>query len=86
MALLVNAGADPTLVAWEDFPSWLSLRRFCLLIWASLLTQEFKNHGLEPFDPSNEMFNPNEHDAKFEVQDPQKEAGTVAMLLKVRGC
>ncbi|KAG9141291.1 hypothetical protein Leryth_001757 [Lithospermum erythrorhizon] len=41
--------------------------------------------GVEKFDPLNEQFDPNKHNAMFQVPNPSKPAGTVAAVLKA-GC
>lgn len=46
--------------------------------------QVFKQHGMLQFDPTGSKFDPNLHNAMFEVPDPSKEAGTVAVVTKVR--
>lgn len=43
----------------------------------------FKRHGLISLNPKGEKFNPNEHQAVFESQDPTKEPGTVSEVCKV---
>lgn len=43
----------------------------------------FKRHGLLQINPVGEKFNPNEHHAMFETEDPQKEPGTVAVVTKI---
>ncbi|ETS79075.1 hypothetical protein PFICI_08928 [Pestalotiopsis fici W106-1] len=42
-----------------------------------LMLQTLTKHGLERFDPANEKFNPNEHEATFMTPQPDKEDGTV---------
>lgn len=42
-----------------------------------------KKHGLYSLNPHGEKFNPNEHQAMFEVPDPSKEPGTVGEVCKV---
>ncbi|CAM6129234.1 unnamed protein product [Calypogeia fissa] len=46
------------------------------------LLQVFKKHGLEKYQSLGEQFDPNRHSAVFEVQDPTKSPGTVALELK----
>ncbi|SCU79878.1 LAFA_0B06216g1_1 [Lachancea sp. 'fantastica'] len=36
-----------------------------------------KKHGIEKLDPLGENFDPNKHEATFELPDPKKEPGTV---------
>lgn len=36
-----------------------------------------KKHGIEKLDPIGEVFDPNKHEATFELPQPDKEAGTV---------
>lgn len=43
----------------------------------------FKKFGLEKYDPTNEEFDPNRHNAVFQVPDASKPAGQVAVVLKV---
>ena len=42
-----------------------------------ILLSTLKKHGLERFDPINEKFNPNEHEATFMAPMPDKENNTV---------
>lgn len=46
------------------------------------LLQVLKENGVEQYDPTGEPFDPNLHQALFELEDPSKEAGTVAMVTK----
>lgn len=39
--------------------------------------------GVEKFDPTNEQFDPNRHNAVFQIPDASKPPGTVAAVLKV---
>lgn len=43
----------------------------------SILMNTLAKHGIERFDASGELFNPNKHEATFEVPQPDKEPGTV---------
>ncbi|KAM7208476.1 GrpE domain containing protein [Naviculisporaceae sp. PSN 640] len=43
----------------------------------NIMIETLKKHGLERFDPINEKFNPNEHDATFMAPMPDKEHHTV---------
>lgn len=54
-----------------------------LICSAFPLRQVFKRHGLERSDPLGAAFDPNHHNAVFEVEDPSKPAGTVAHVMKV---
>jgi len=47
------------------------------------LIQAFKANGLERYESLGEAFDPNLHSAVFEVEDPSKPPGTVAVVLKV---
>lgn len=47
------------------------------------LHQVFKRNGLEKVDPLNEKFNPNYHEALFQQEIPNKEAGTVVVVSKI---
>ncbi|SCV05786.1 LANO_0H15148g1_1 [Lachancea nothofagi CBS 11611] len=42
-----------------------------------------KKHGIEKLDPMGETFDPNKHEATFELPDPQKEPGTVFHVQQV---
>ncbi|KAK4576008.1 hypothetical protein RGQ29_026810 [Quercus rubra] len=46
------------------------------------LGEVFKKFGLEKFDPTNEPFDPNSHNAVFQMPDASKPPGTVAVVLK----
>ncbi|KAH6835637.1 Co-chaperone GrpE family protein [Perilla frutescens var. hirtella] len=46
------------------------------------LTEVFKKFGLEKYDPTNEEFDPNRHNAVFQVPDASKPAGHVSVVLK----
>jgi len=43
----------------------------------------FSKHGVERFDPTDQPFDPNLHEARFEVPMPDKEPGTVVVVTKV---
>ena len=48
------------------------------------LNQVFKRHGLEQINPvNNEKFDPNIHDALFQVPAPDKDPNTVMVVQKV---
>ena len=47
--------------------------------------QVFKKNGLVGYDPQGEAFDPNLHNAVFEVKDGSQPEGTVASVMKVRG-
>lgn len=46
------------------------------------LVEVFKKHGVEKYDPTNEPFDPNRHNAVFQMPDSSKPPGTVAVVLK----
>ncbi|KAL5729785.1 GrpE protein 2 [Ranunculus cassubicifolius] len=46
------------------------------------LLEVFRKFGLEKYDPINEQFDPNRHNAVFQMPDASKPAGTVASVLK----
>lgn len=48
-----------------------------LKMTSDILMNTLKKHGLERFDPTNEKFNPNEHEATFMAPQPDKENNTV---------
>ncbi|KAL6076461.1 GrpE, mitochondrial [Balamuthia mandrillaris] len=45
-----------------------------------VLLDTFGRHGIKKFSPLGEKFDPNFHNALFQVQDPNKEPGTVMMV------
>lgn len=47
------------------------------------LHKVFAKHGLEKLDPLGKKFDPNFHEALFQIPDPGKEKGTVAVVQKV---
>ncbi|KAI8353392.1 GrpE nucleotide exchange factor, partial [Mortierella sp. GBAus27b] len=47
------------------------------------LLKTFKRYGVEPYDPINEKFDPNLHQANFQVPMPGKEPGTVFDVQKI---
>ncbi|KAJ8433042.1 hypothetical protein Cgig2_020609 [Carnegiea gigantea] len=46
------------------------------------LEEVFRKYGIEKYDPINEQFDPNRHNAVFQVPDNSKPPGTVAVVLK----
>lgn len=54
-----------------------------LTIYGYFLFQVFRKFGMEKFDPTNEQFDPHRHNAAFQIPDPSKPSGTVAVVLKV---
>lgn len=46
------------------------------------LLQNFERHGLKRFDPIGERFDPEFHEAMFEMPDPSRPAGTVAQVIE----
>ncbi|KAI3703014.1 hypothetical protein L6452_28768 [Arctium lappa] len=46
------------------------------------LAEVFKKFGVEKYDPTNEEFDPNRHNAVFQVPDSTKSPDTVAVVLK----
>ncbi|CAJ2639872.1 protein grpE-like [Trifolium pratense] len=46
------------------------------------LAEVLKKHGVEKFDPTNEPFDPNRHNAIFQIPDATKPPGTVGVVLK----
>ena len=45
--------------------------------------QVLRRNGVEPFRPEGEKFDPNQHEALFQLPDPSKEPGTVGVVTKV---
>ncbi|KRZ95956.1 GrpE -like protein, mitochondrial [Trichinella sp. T8] len=54
-----------------------------VLLTNTQLLKIFQKYGVTPVNPINEKFNPNFHEAVFEVPDPVKEPGTVAVVQKI---
>ncbi|KEH33928.1 putative GrpE nucleotide exchange factor [Medicago truncatula] len=46
------------------------------------LAEVLKKHGVEKYDPTNEPFDPNRHNAIFQIPDASKPPGTVGVVLK----
>lgn len=46
------------------------------------LAEVFRKFGVEKYDPTNEQFDPNRHNAVFQVPDASKPSGTIAAVLK----
>ncbi|KAM0061102.1 putative GrpE nucleotide exchange factor [Helianthus debilis subsp. tardiflorus] len=46
------------------------------------LVEVFKKFGVERYDPMNEQFDPNRHNAVFQVPDQSKPPNTVAAVMK----
>jgi molecular chaperone GrpE len=46
------------------------------------LAKVLEKHGVTKFDPSGEKFDPNLHQAMFEIADPSLPAGTVAQVMQ----
>ncbi|KAK7316797.1 hypothetical protein RJT34_00520 [Clitoria ternatea] len=46
------------------------------------LAEVLKKFGVEKFDPTNEAFDPNRHNAIFQIPDASKPPGTVGVVLK----
>ena len=60
------------------------LREVANITDSCLLLQAFRLNGVEPFRPEGEKFDPNQHEALFQLPDPSKEPGTVGVVTKVR--
>ena len=46
------------------------------------LLKVLEKHGVKRFDPMGEKFDPNVHQAMFEVPDPSSPAGTVVQVVQ----
>lgn len=53
-----------------------------VMMIGNVLQQNFNLHGLAQFSPDGAKFDPNMHEATFELDDDTKEAGTVADVVK----
>eukprot|EP00871_Galdieria_phlegrea_P001654 jgi/Galph1/248/GphlegSOOS_G4937.1 len=47
-----------------------------------LLQKVFNRHGIERYDPMGEKFDPNYHQAMFEIEDKEKESGIILSVAK----
>jgi molecular chaperone GrpE len=47
-----------------------------------LLVKAFSEHGLVSFGEKGEVFDPNKHDALFQIPDPSLEPGQLGQVLK----
>lgn len=56
----------------------------CPLPLAPVLPQVLAGEGVSRYDPAGEAFDPNRHNALFEVPDATKPPRTVAVVVKVR--
>merc|ERR1711971_970559 len=54
-----------------------------LQLTESQLLKVFSKHGLEQENPLGEKFDPNKHDALFQIPAPEKEANTVLDVQKI---
>ncbi|KFD62995.1 hypothetical protein M514_03619 [Trichuris suis] len=54
-----------------------------VLMTRTQLLKIFSRHGLTPLNPIGEKFDPNFHEAVFEVDDVKKDPGTVAIVQKM---
>ncbi|GLC54380.1 Mitochondrial matrix cochaperone [Pleodorina starrii] len=48
----------------------------------SIMMKVLKQHGVERYDPTGQAFDPNLHNALFDVPDPSKENNTIAIVTK----
>lgn len=48
----------------------------------NVLVKALNRHGVEEFSPEGEQFDPNLHQALYQVPDPSKEAGTIMRVEK----
>ncbi len=67
--------AHPACIAW-----------LCGLCVPGHAAQIFKQNGIEQYNPLGDKFDPNLHNALFQIPDPSKEVGTVASVTKVSPC
>eukprot|EP01134_Creolimax_fragrantissima_P005051 CFRG5051T1 len=51
-----------------------------LLMTKDELHKAFQEHGLQKFEPLGEPFDPNAHEAVFEMPDPTRDAGTIGSV------
>lgn len=54
-----------------------------LVLTRNSLQQVFKRHGLEPIEPLNSKFDPNEHEALFQKECADVEPGVVVEVTKI---
>lgn len=72
----------------EEVRSGVENSKFKMLYEGVRLTDEqliksFQTVGLKRINPIGEKFNPNLHEALFEIADPSQEAGSVGQVLSV---
>ena len=58
--------------------------KYKVVTYNAFSLQVFRKYGIEKYDPTNEAFDPNRHNAVFSLQDASKPPGTVAVVLKVQ--
>jgi molecular chaperone GrpE len=46
------------------------------------LLKTLDKHGVKKFDPLGERFDPNRHQAMYEIPDPSVPAGTIAQVMQ----
>lgn len=76
MQSLPENAQDPALIAMENG----------LKMVESELLNIFKKHGIEKIDPKHKKFDPNFHQAMFEIESSDHEPGTVLEVMQVGYC
>jgi molecular chaperone GrpE len=77
-----GGGPDAEEVDRDHALSLLRSLRDGVLLTDNVLMRVMKEHGVERYDPLGDKFDPNLHNALFEVPDGSKEPGTVAVVVK----
>eukprot|EP00475_Leptophrys_vorax_P036381 TRINITY_DN6141_c0_g1_i1.p3 TRINITY_DN6141_c0_g1~~TRINITY_DN6141_c0_g1_i1.p3 ORF type:complete len:188 (+),score=16.34 TRINITY_DN6141_c0_g1_i1:453-1016(+) len=77
-----GAGAEAAAAARDSDKLLQSLLDGVVMVEKQLL-QVFEQHGMRRYNPLGDAFDPNLHNAMFELADRGKQAGTIAHVLKV---
>ena len=81
-AASVMKDVDETEVDVERALSLLHSLKDGVVMTDSILMKILENEGVKRYDPLGEQFDPNLHNALFEVPDATREPGTVAVVIK----
>lgn len=84
LRLALNSVAQETLTAPAVDKDLKSLHEGVSLTKASI-EKVLARHGVTPFDPTGEQFDPNRHEALYQAPIPGKEAGSVLECQEI-GC
>jgi molecular chaperone GrpE len=71
-----STSEEPTAKALRDLFSGLTMTQ-------AEFIKILKRHGIETLDPVGQKFDPNLHEALFEIPDPSGDAGVVKVVQKI---